>query len=79
MKITVRSLDGGTDFFDIVVGVRQGDTSEPYLFIICKDYVLIMSIDLCQYSRPRQKRDDSASNRTLDNMNDSLSAHVLFF
>ena len=41
----VRSLDGDTDYFDIVAGVLQGDTLAPYLFIICLDYVLRASID----------------------------------
>ena len=31
--------------FDIVAGVLQGDTLAPYLFIICRDYVLRTSID----------------------------------
>ena len=44
-KVKVRSLDGDTDYFDIVAGVRQGDTQAPYLFIICLDYVLRTSID----------------------------------
>ena len=44
-KVKVRSLDGDTDYFDIVVGVLQGDTLAPYLFIICLDYVLRTSID----------------------------------
>ena len=35
-----------TDYFNIVVGVLQGDTLAPYLFIICLDYVLRMSIDI---------------------------------
>ena len=39
-------MDGGTDYFDIVTGVLQGDTLAPYLFIICLDYVLRMSMDL---------------------------------
>ena len=33
------------DYFDIVAGVLQGDTLVPYLFIICRDYVLRTSID----------------------------------
>ena len=37
---SIRSLDGDTDFFDIIAGVLQGDTLAPYLFIICLDYVL---------------------------------------
>ena len=44
-KVKVRSLDGDTDYFDIVVGVRQRDTLTPYLFIICLDYVLRTSIE----------------------------------
>ena len=42
----VRSLDGDTEYFDIVAGVLQGSTTlAPYLFIICLDYVLRTSID----------------------------------
>ena len=41
----VRSPDGDTEYFDIVVGVLQGDTLAPYLFIICLDYVFRTSID----------------------------------
>ena len=44
-KVKVPSLDGDTDNFDIVAGVLQEDTLAPYLFIICLDYVLRMSID----------------------------------
>ena len=44
-KVKVHSLDGDTDYFDIVAGVLQGDTLAPYLFIICLDYMLRMSID----------------------------------
>ena len=43
MKVKVRSLNGDTDYFNIIAGVLQGDTLVPYLFIIC---VLRMSIDL---------------------------------
>ena len=42
MKDTV----GDTDYFNIVTGVLQGETLAPYLFIICLDHVLRMSIDL---------------------------------
>ena len=38
-------VHGDTDFFNIVAGVLQGDTLGPYLFIICVDYMLRMSID----------------------------------
>ena len=44
-KVKVRSPDGDTEYFDIVAGVLQGDTLAPYLFIICLDYVLRISID----------------------------------
>ena len=44
-EVKVCSSDGDTDNFDIVVGVQQGDTLAPYLFIICLDYVLRTSID----------------------------------
>ena len=46
MQVKVCSPDGDTDFFDIVVGVLQGDMLAPYLFIICLEYVLLISIDL---------------------------------
>ena len=58
MKVKVHSLDGDSNYFDIVAGVLQGDTLAPYLFIICLDYVLRMSIDLtdeikCSFSKQR--------------------------
>ena len=44
-KVKVRSPDGDTEYFDIVVWVLQGDTLAPYLIIICLDNVLRTSID----------------------------------
>ena len=44
-KVEVHSPDGDIDYFDIVAGVLQGDTLASYLFIICLDYMLRMSID----------------------------------
>ncbi len=44
-KVKVCSPDGDTEYFDIVAEVLQGDTLAPYLFIICLDYVLRISID----------------------------------
>ena len=45
-KVKLRSPDGDTDFFDIVADVLEGDTLSLYLFIVCLDYVLRISIDL---------------------------------
>ena len=44
-KVKVRSLEGDTDYFDIIAGVLQGDTFVPYLYVIFLDYELRMSID----------------------------------
>ena len=44
-KVNVHSLNGDTDYFDIVAGVLQGDALAPYFFIICLDYVLRTPID----------------------------------
>ena len=44
-KVKVRSPNGDTEYFDIAAGVLQGDMLAPYLFIICLDYVLRISID----------------------------------
>ena len=44
-KVKVCSSDGDTEYFDIVAGVLQEDTLAPYLFIICLNYVLWISID----------------------------------
>ena len=41
----LRSPNGDTEYFDIVAGLLQEDTLVPYLFIICRDYVLRTSID----------------------------------
>ena len=44
-KVKICSLNGDTDYFDIVAGVLQRYTLAPYLFIICLAYVLKTSID----------------------------------
>ena len=43
-KVKVRSLDGDTDYFDIVADVLKRDVLAPYLFVIRLDYVLRTSI-----------------------------------
>ena len=45
-KAMFHSPDGDTDFFKIVTGVLKGNTLVPYLFIICLDCILSMSIHL---------------------------------
>ena len=45
-KVNVCLTDGHTDYFNIVVGVLQGDILASHQFIICQDYVLRTSIDL---------------------------------
>ena len=37
--------DGETDEFEIFAGVLQGDTLEPYLFIITLDHCLRSAVD----------------------------------
>ena len=44
-KVKFRSRDADTKFFDIVANVLQGDTLASYMSLICRDYVLSMSID----------------------------------
>ena len=44
-KVKVRSPNGNTGYFDIVTGVLQRDTRALYLFIICLDCRLRISID----------------------------------
>ena len=58
-KVKVHSSDGDTDYFDIVVGVLQGNTSASYLFIICLDYVLRMSFDLMKENSFRLAKERS--------------------
>ena len=58
-KVKVCPLDGDTDYFDIVAGVLQGDTLAPYLFIICLDYVLRMSIDIIKVNGFKQAKERS--------------------
>ena len=46
-KSMVRSPDEDAGFFYILAGVLQGDTLAPFLFVICLDYVLRISVDKC--------------------------------
>ena len=59
MKVKVHSTDRDTNYFNIVTGVLQGDTLAPYLFIICLDYVLRMSIDLMKENGFKQAKERS--------------------
>ena len=47
-KVNVRSLDGDTDYFDIVAGELQGDTLASYLFIICL-YIFQIKMGVVQF------------------------------
>ena len=51
-KSFVRFPNGETEFLDILAEVLQGDTLTQFLFIICLDYVLTISVDKCnEYGR----------------------------
>lgn len=41
VKLTIRSTPSGdTEYFEILMGVLQGDTFAPFLFMIALDYAL---------------------------------------
>ena len=44
-KTLIRSPNGDTEFYDIVSGFFQRDTLAQNMFLICPDFVLLMSID----------------------------------
>ena len=46
-KSMARSPDGDTEFFDVLAGTLQGNTFAPFLFVICIDYVLRISVGNC--------------------------------
>ena len=58
-KVKVRSLDGDTDFFDIVLSCLQSDTLALYLFIICQDNVIQTSIYLMKKWLFTEKREEA--------------------
>ena len=45
IKAKVKSLDGDAEYFDIFAGVLQGDTLEPFLFVIVLEYAMRQAID----------------------------------
>ncbi|KAL5270988.1 hypothetical protein ACHWQZ_G001587 [Mnemiopsis leidyi] len=57
-KSRVQTSDGLTEFFETLIGVLQGDTLAPFLFIIVLDYILrnCMSPDYGLTITPRQSR-----------------------
>ena len=57
-KAMVHLPNDNTDFFNIVVGVLHGNTFAPYLFIICPDYALWMSINLIKEKHIHIKKDN---------------------
>ena len=54
----VRSFNRSSDFFDIVVGILQGDTLASYTFIVFLDYELRSSIDLIKENMFHVKNTD---------------------
>ena len=73
--VKVRSPYGNTDYFDVLAGVRQGDTLAPYLFIICLDYVLRTSSDIIkengfELTKKRSKRYSAKTITDADYAND---------
>ena len=79
-KVNVNSLAGHTDYFDVKVGVLQGDTLAPYLFIICLHYVLRTSIDKMKDNsfKKRSKRYPTQTITDTDYANDiALLANTL--
>ena len=64
-KVKVRSLDGDTDYFDIVAGVLQGDTLAPYFVIICLDYALRTSIDKMKENGLTKERNRRYHSKTI--------------
>ena len=72
-KVTVCSLDGDTDFFDIVAGDLQGDTQEPFLFIFSLEYVVQTLIDLMKKNFTLEKR---ARTKRYPTENISLTKYV---
>ena len=80
MKVKVWSPDGDTNYFDIVAGVLQEYTLAAYLFIICLDYVLRMSIDLMKencfnLAKERNRRYLAQTIMFVDYTNDSASSN----
>ena len=58
-KAMVRSPDGDTNLFNIVVVVLQGDALEPFLCINCLNYFLRTSIDIIKENRDTLKKGKS--------------------
>ena len=48
MKAMVYTPDEDRDFFDIIVGILQGDALASYMFIFCQDNIVWTSIDLIE-------------------------------
>ena len=68
-KANVHSLDWDTDVFDIVAFMLQGDTLARYLFIICQNYVLWISIDLIKensFALPKARSERYLASRITD-------------
>ena len=53
------SLDDDNNYFNIITGVLQRDTSVTYMSIICWDYILRTSIELIKENGFIQKRQEA--------------------
>ena len=60
IMMVYKNTDGDTDFFDIVASVLLGNTLDPYLFIICLDYVSIDLMKENDFTRKMQETDDTS-------------------
>ena len=70
-KVKVCTINGDTDYFDIVAGVPPRDTLAPYLFIICLDYVLRTSLDLMKENCFKQAKEIRYTARTITDADDA--------
>ena len=46
--------DGDTEEFDVTAGVLQGDTLAPFLFIVVRDYSLLLITEVVHITDKRQ-------------------------
>ena len=72
MKASVHSLDGDTDFFDIVSGFLQGDILAQYSFIICQDNIFWTLLDLVKENGFTLKKQEAETITDTNYANDQM-------